>query len=686
MDIGSLELVRGRETASLEGRCFLPDKEGFVCLRLNDLDENWTGDRYFVMDFIADMDVMAGIDLRFFRKSKNEKLDKMPAILNYSMIPTRRVKLAVKLDELSSRRFFLPTLPGTLKGHVRCDPCSIADMGFMEILLHPGYVEGCRSFTLFGLTLSDKLPDMTVVGEPLVDELGQWIQKDWNTKTFSEEEMIACLKKEYQRALGDNEYPEGWSKYGGWLKKRFKATGYFSVVKDESRWWLVDPEGYAFISNGVCYGTRMGVHGFVDGMENLFRWLPNKKDPRWNDAWTTADQIAEFVKRNGAAAGKGRYMFNFARANMIRAFGPDKWWDAWVTINAARIKRWGFNTLGVGVNNYFDERVHDYLSKAEIPFVWTLKEFPLTKECIFRDFPDVFSDEYVQNAAAFAKNQLSLFVGNPWMIGYFVTNEPEWMFQLSTSLPERVFAHPAPLATKTALISFLKNKYGTIGALNTAWNQHFSSFDTLYTPFSGGNTFSGKAEEDFTEMRVLMLEKYNSVPAAALKKIDPDHLNLGMRLTHISSEDLAGTGSLDIISFNRYQPTAVQDLAIIRKSLDKPAMIGEWHIGGGDKGLFSWGLLGSPNQNERGRACAYYLENAIADPCCVGLHYFEYNDQPLLGRFDGECMQHGIIDICNRAYEDFAAYLRKSAERLYPLVAGLEKPTTDGSAEIRTPR
>jgi hypothetical protein len=115
-------------------------------------------------------------------------------------------------------------------------------------------------------------------------------------------------------------------------------------------------------------------------------------------------------------------------------------------------------------------------------------------------------------------------------------------------------------------------------------------------------------------------------------------------------------------------------------------MIGEWHIGGGDKGLFSWGLLGSPNQDERGKACAYYLENAAADPCCVGFHYFEYNDQPLLGRFDGECMQHGIIDVCNRAYEDFAACLRQSAERLYPLAAGLVRPRADDSAEIRWPR
>ena len=111
-------------------------------------------------------------------------------------------------------------------------------------------------------------------------------------------------------------------------------------------------------------------------------------------------------------------MFNFARANMIRAFGPDGWWEAWHTINTARLRRWGFNTIGVGVNNYYDERVMEYLEKARIPFVWTLKEFTQTEEKIFRDFPDVYSDEYRQAAKRFATEQLSPFKGNPYPVSY----------------------------------------------------------------------------------------------------------------------------------------------------------------------------------------------------------------------------------------------------------------------------
>ncbi len=39
-------------------------------------------------------------------------------------------------------------------------------------------------------------------------------------------------------------------RFGGWRGKRFKATGFFRVEKDK-RWWLVTPEGNAFLSFGI---------------------------------------------------------------------------------------------------------------------------------------------------------------------------------------------------------------------------------------------------------------------------------------------------------------------------------------------------------------------------------------------------------------------------------------------------
>ncbi len=39
-------------------------------------------------------------------------------------------------------------------------------------------------------------------------------------------------------------------RFGGWVGKKFEATGFFRVEKDE-RWWLVTPEGNAFLSFGI---------------------------------------------------------------------------------------------------------------------------------------------------------------------------------------------------------------------------------------------------------------------------------------------------------------------------------------------------------------------------------------------------------------------------------------------------
>lgn len=47
------------------------------------------------------------------------------------------------------------------------------------------------------------------------------------------------------------------SKFGGWLDRKVEATGFFYIKKSNSRWWLVDPDGYLFIHVGVC-STRIG--------------------------------------------------------------------------------------------------------------------------------------------------------------------------------------------------------------------------------------------------------------------------------------------------------------------------------------------------------------------------------------------------------------------------------------------
>jgi hypothetical protein len=41
------------------------------------------------------------------------------------------------------------------------------------------------------------------------------------------------------------------SKYGGWMDKTERATGFFHTAQIDGRWWLVDPAGYLFLSVGM---------------------------------------------------------------------------------------------------------------------------------------------------------------------------------------------------------------------------------------------------------------------------------------------------------------------------------------------------------------------------------------------------------------------------------------------------
>ena len=40
-------------------------------------------------------------------------------------------------------------------------------------------------------------------------------------------------------------------RYGGWTKNKFRATGFFHTAYIKDHWWIIDPDGYAFISIGI---------------------------------------------------------------------------------------------------------------------------------------------------------------------------------------------------------------------------------------------------------------------------------------------------------------------------------------------------------------------------------------------------------------------------------------------------
>jgi len=628
-------------------------------------DTLWGEDKWFCFDIFVEQYSEARVSALFYPKDGGEALE-----IQYELLPNMWQAFRVLIDELWSRRYFLRVFPGAYKSHCRGLPTDPASVERVVISVLPG--KDFKGATLRRVYVSEEEPVFTPPKQPMIDEMGQLIGFEWPTKTHSVEEMAERLKAEYETALTTAAKERGLSPYGGYLCKKFDATGWFHTHYDGKRWWLVDPEGYAFFSHGICYGTRMGEFGWFTGMESFYTNPPSPEDPLYKGAFTHPKYIAEYVKRNGKTERDEEWMFNPARANMMRVFG-EGWWDAWRTITTRRFADWGINTTGVGIVNFIDERLEDFLSLSKLPYVVTLKRFPVTNHFIFRDFPDVFSDEYAENSAIFANNELKPMADDPCLLGYFLHNEPEWFFQMDCNIAYELMVKNEPLDSRKHMKQWLSARYETIEKLNAAWETSFASFDDFLVPVSRDVKLSEKAWEDLREYEQILVVAFGEIPLKACRKVDEHHLCLGLRYHTMHEKAVEVSKLFDVLSFNCYQRSAEPKLDYAMP-LNKPAIIGEWHFGGQEIGLLRTALISCTTQEERAKAYKRYLQHAAAHPNCVGAHYFEYNDQTLMGRFDGEHMAHGVIDCTNKPYPPLAKAISDTSDVLYDVLTGEKEP------------
>jgi hypothetical protein len=64
----------------------------------------------------------------------------------------------------------------------------------------------------------------------------------------------------------------------------------------------------------------------------------------------------------------------------------------------------------------------------------------------------------------------------------------------------------------------------------------------------------------------------------------------------------------------------------------------------------------------------------LARPELVGIHYFQWLDQPVFGRYDGENYNIGFMDICNRSYKELTEAAVKSHLKVYKVANGEVSP------------
>ena len=172
--------------------------------------------------------------------------------------------------------------------------------------------------------------------------------------------------------------------------------------------------------------------------------------------------------------------------------------------------------------------------------------------------------------------------------------------------------------------------------------------------------------------RGMNAEVYYKVVREEVKRMAPHKLYLGSRLhghdaPHGSRPHLVAAAAkyCDVISINRYR-FSPSDLCML-EGVDKPLIIGEFHFGALDRGMLHPGLRGMSNQQQRAYAYEHYLTQALKHPHVIGTHWFQYREQNVTGRSDGENYQIGFVDICDTPYREIVNAARRVGHRLYEL-------------------
>jgi len=470
----------------------------------------------------------------------------------------------------------------------------------------------------------------------IVDAFGQYTKVNWPGKVRSVNDMKKNLEAELKEIAAAPVMP-GRSKFGGWAAgPKLEATGFFRTAKHNGKWAIVDPEGYLFLSVGPC-GLGFGSGTMYTGREYMFEEDP-KKDPlmrkhmRTKHSWEWWD--GESV--------------DYYAANLERKFGDDYRAKAF-DLAQKRMLAWGCNTVAA-----FSD--WGFYNNAKIPY--TINLWAHSGKTL-GSMPDAFDPDFENNFRHQASRIPEASRNDPWNMGIWVGNEDNWWgvsamgYDANSSYGKR------------AMLAQLAEKYGRdIAKLNAAWKTNFRNWDALNAPFNPNNEQSRAMGADRSAFLSLYAAQHYRIVRDELKKVAPNIMYIGSRYGGAPDEVAAQAVIYqDIMSYNIYATTADGDYL---KKYDKPIIIGEFHFGATDRGMFPGNLMTVENQAARASSYVSYMRAAWDNPNIVGAHWYQYNDQSLIGREqDGENGNIGFVSITDAPYPELLRAVKAFHKEMY---------------------
>ncbi|TMP07368.1 agarase [Pseudoalteromonas sp. S3178] len=538
----------------------------------------------------------------------------------------------------------------------------------------------------------------------IVDEFGQNAKQEFTGKVHSEAELLSDKQQEAKQLLSKR--PDNRSRFGGWAEgPKLEATGYFRTAKYNDKWSLVDPDGYLYLATGIdiirlANSTTLTGYDFdqallpkpadagvtpedskglnqvnkealksrfvaSDVRKDLFEWLPDYNEPLGK----------HFGYRKSAHSGPLEHgeTYSFYAANLERKYGQNNtdYMQKWREVTLDRMITWGFSSLGNWTDpSYYDNQRVPYFANG-----WIIGDFKTVSSG--NDFwgamPDVFDPEFAVRANETVSVVAKEVKNSPWAVGVFIDNEK------SFGRPDSVKSHygivintlgrdAKTVPTKAEFSRLMKEKYTDVAELNKVWHLNLAS----WAEFDKGVTIDIKNEEQLVDFSILLTayaDKYFSVVDAAMDKYLPNHMYLGARFPDwgMPIEVVKASAKyVDVISFNAYKEGLRDDKWAFLSQFDKPAIIGEFHVGSSDSGLFHPGLIHAANQQDRANMYTDYMNSVIDNPYFIGAHWFQYIDSPITGRaYDGENYNVGFISVTDRPYTEMVEAAKAMNESMY---------------------
>jgi agarase len=365
-------------------------------------------------------------------------------------------------------------------------------------------------------------------------------------------------------------------------KSMFPATGYFSLGQSKGRWWLVTPQGQPFYAAGI-------------------------------------DTVAPDGSGTDQVTGICPYCQTVANDYPSTS--------AWGTATIARLRSWGFNTMGA------------FSDSSDLG-----SQMPYEVQLTMASGDDWFSPSFVTGVDNVAATQVAPLANDPNLIGYFTDSELNWGIPVGSVDPLNEYLALPPGSPGLAVAQqYVGNPQGFIYALAT---------------------------------------RYFQVTSAALHEYDPHHLNLGIKAegSEISPALLeAAQPYVDVFSMEDYalQPGLAQvvtkswpqylpvdsNLADFEQYVKRPLMIGEYAFitpSPATPSTMPGVYLTSPTQQARAQDFENFISPLYLDsPWLVGDDWFQYVDEPQNGRpGDGENDNFGMVNVDDQPYPTMTAAMQ----------------------------